>query len=172
MTVAASPLLYPLINGVRHSYASIEIRFATYVLYGYKSIVYSRERNRAMVYGTNSDPIAKTRGFNMYNAELECYLAEFNFLQRALQAVAEATVQGAGPKNGYGDVQFLVTATYLENGLDIITDTLINCTMDTTDASHAQSPDALVRKFKLNPTKILYNGIDDSAQPLIAPPGT
>jgi hypothetical protein len=62
--------------------------------------------------------------------------------------------------------------TYSENGSDLIQDVLLGCTLDTTDVANSQSPDALVRKFKLNPIKILFNGVDDSAQPLAAPPTT
>lgn len=178
MTTTASPLLYPLVNGFKHSFASIEANFAGFIILGFKSITYSRTRNRAMVYGTNSDPLGKTRAFNEYQAECEMYLAEFNYLMAQLQAAAQngtatsPAVPGAGASNGYGDVSFIVKVTYSENGSDLIQDVLLGCTLDTTDVSNSQSPDALVRKFKLNPIKIQFNGTDDSAQPLVAPPTT
>jgi hypothetical protein len=166
-----TPIAYPLINGVRHSWASVELKVGGQIIYGVKSINYSRKRTRVMARGFSPDPLGKTRGVNEYTADIELYLAEFNYLQAVLQALA-ATQQGAANGNGYGDVFFQVTSMYSENGFDQITDTINGCTMDSTEVGQTQSADPLVRKFELNPLKILFNGQDDLAVPLTAPPGT
>lgn len=155
-----TPIAYPLLNGVRHGFASIELKMAGQIFIGFKSLNYLRTRGRAMVKGNHPDPIAKTRGENEYSADVEIYLAEWNLFQALLQA------QGAG----YGDQFFSVLATYGENGFDTITDEIIGCTMDSTESSNSQGPDALVRKVDLKPLKIKFNGLDDLAVPLVGVP--
>ena len=167
MTTSASPLLYPTINGARHAFASIEARFAGIIIPGFKSITYGRTRTRVPVYGTNADPLGKTRGFNEYNGECEMYLAEHNFLLKQLQAASQSN-----GLPGYGDVFFDVFVTYNEGGFDLVQDVLIGCTLDSTDVANTQSPDPLVRKFRLDPIKIIFNRDDDNARPLVAPPTT
>lgn len=167
-----SPIAYPLTNGVRHSFASIEAVFAQTVapsgvgggtgaamalnFRGFKAINYSRTRSRVEARGTHPDPLGKTRGTNAYKADCEILLAEFNLLQAQLQQI----------QAGYGDVFFNFIVTYSENGFDTITDTILGCTMDLTDASNTESADPTMRKIDLAPLKILFNGIDDLANPL------
>lgn len=158
-----SPILYPLVNGVRHSFASIEVKLGSQIFVGFKSINYSRKRTRSEVRGNSPDPLGKTRGDNMYSADAELYLAEWNLFM--FQTLGSQT-------SGYGDVLFTVIVTYTENGFDTIVDTINGCTIDTTEASQSQGPDTLLRKFELSPLKILFNGIDDLATPLKAPPGS
>ncbi len=94
-------------------------------------------------------------------------LAEYNALQAAL--INAANQQGLN--GGYGDVFFQVIVMYNENGFDTITDTINGCTMDSTEASNSEGTDPSKRKFDLAPLKILFNGQDDLASPLQAPPG-
>ncbi len=148
----STPIQYPLTNGVRHAFSSIELKINGLIFVGFKSINYTRTRSRGLARGNNPDPLGKTRGTNEYKADCEMFLAEFNLLQSTLGA-------------GYGDVSFPILVTYTENGFDTITDTILNCTVDSTDASNSEGSDPTVRKFELNPTKILFNGIDDLAVP-------
>ena len=158
-----TPLAYPQINGCRHSFASIELKMAGQEFKGIKSINYTRTRSRGKVMGTSPDPIAKTRGENEYTAEVEIYFAEFMLFLSLLK--------GDAPPDGYGDVFFDCTVTYGENGFDVVTDEIIGCTLDTTDASNSQGSDPTVRKCTLNPVKIRFGGMDDLAIPLTAPVG-
>ena len=163
-----TPIQYPQTNGARHSWVSIEANIAGQIFY-ITSVNYSRKRTRTMVRVNHPDPVAKTRGSNEYSADCEMLLAEFNALQAALVTQAQ---NAPGPATvGYGDIQFQVVVSYTENGLDTVTDTITGCTMDTTDASNAESTDPTKRKFDLAPLKIYFNGIDDLGQPLQAPPG-
>lgn len=150
----ATPIEYPLVNGVRHSFASIELKLNGQIFVGFKSINYNRTRTRSKPRGNHPDPLGKTRGENEYTADCEVYLAEWNLFQELLG-------------DGYGDVIFEVQVTYTENGFDSIQDRIIGCTVDSTDASNGQGPDASVRKFDLNPIKIKFNGVDDLATPLV-----
>jgi hypothetical protein len=159
-----------LINGVRHDWSSIELHVAGQVIIGRKSVNYSRKRARAMVEGGSPDPISKTRGRNTYTGDIELYLAEFNQLLDLLTQSAAAA--GATAGNGYGDVPFSVVVMYSETGFDQITDTLLGCTLDSTEVSQSVSADALSRKVELNPIKILFGGKDDLFTPLGPPAGT
>lgn len=164
-----TPIPYPLINGVRHDWSSIEFKVAGQIVLGCKAINYSRKRTRAYAEGFSPDPLGKTRGRNAYTADIELYLAEFNQLQALLQA--QAAPLGGVNGSGYGDVFFSVTVMYQETGFDQVTDTIIGCTMDSTDVGMSVSPDAVARKFEMFPTKILFNGQDDLLTPLGPPPG-
>lgn len=149
---------YPSRNGRYYSFCSIKLKAAGRSYIGFKSINYSRKRDRGEVRGAHPDPIAQTQGDNSYTGDCEMYLPEFNLLMADLGA-------------GYGDVAFDVTVTYSENGFDTIQDELIGCHLDSTDASNGQGTDPTVRKFELNPIKILFNGEDDVDVPLGPPAG-
>lgn len=157
--MATTPIQYPLVNGARHSFVSIELSINGQIYVGFKEINYSRTRSRTVVMGNNADPIGKTRGTNEYKCDASLYLAEFNAL--TLDSLG-------GTTNGsYGDFFFTIFVTYSENGFDTIVDTIAGNTLDTTDASNSQGNDPTVRKVEFNPLKILFNGVDDNAFPLV-----
>lgn len=156
----ADALIYPLVRGFRHGFASITLKFqldgGKTVQMFVKSINYGRTRSRGLVRGNHPDPIAKTRGENEYKASVEMALAEYRLL------IAEI-----GP--GYGDKIFTVLVTYGETGFETVTDEILGCTIDDDDASNAQGPDPLMRKLDLAPLKIRMNGIDDLEVPMVSP---
>lgn len=161
------PLVYPLVNGFRFAWASVEIKLAGTVFFALECN-YSRTRNRQIVYVNHPDPVGKTIGKNEYSGDVTLLLAEYNALQTAL--IVEATKQSLG--TGYGNAFFDVIVQYNENGGDVITDTLKNCTLDQVERSMAEGPDAIKVKITLNPLKIIYNNADDLQFPLTAPVGT
>ena len=156
----ADALVYPLIRGRRHGFASITAVFALdggkKVQMYIKSVNYGRTRSRGLVRGNHPDPIAKTIGENEYKCSVEMPLAEYRLLVAQL-----------GP--GYGDVTFDLFVTYGENGFETVTDEITGCTLDDDDASNGQGPDALMRKLDLAPLKIRMGGVDDLLQPLVSP---
>lgn len=156
----ADTLIYPLVRGFRHGFASITLQFAldggAKIQMFCKSINYGRTRSRGLVRGNHPDPIAKTRGENEYKASVEIALAEYRLLTKEI-----------GP--GYGDKIFTTLVTYGENGFETVTDEIIGCTIDDDDASNSQGPDPLMRKLDLAPLKIRMAGIDDLEIPMISP---
>jgi hypothetical protein len=160
--MATIPIPYPFLNGVRHSFASVEFKFNGVIFTGIASMNYSRKRNRGLIRGNHPDPMGKTIGENEYTADCELYVAEWNLFQ--------STLGNAG--KGYGDAFFTATAVYSANGFDMITDTLLGCTIDSVEATLAKGVDGLTRKLDLSPLKILFNGQDDLAVPLAAPAQT
>lgn len=157
MSTAITPIQYPLINGSVCSYSSIEWKLDGLIFRGFKSVNFSRKRDRPLVYGNSPDPLAKVVGKNSYTCDGELYLAEFsNFL----------TLLGAG----YGDVFFTSYITFQQTGFPTTQVQVIGNTLDEVTASFSEGTDALSMKFSLNPLKILWNGVDDLAVPLTSPP--
>lgn len=152
----ATPLTVPLVNGNRHNFASITLKAADTKFIGFTSIEYSRERDRELVYGNHPDPLGKTLGQNSYSATLEMLRAEWDLLRATLG-------------EGYGDKFFDVYVTYGAKGFDTVTDEILGCTMDTSEAGGSVGPDALVVSVELNPIKILFAGVDDLSEPLRPP---
>lgn len=142
-------LSYPFTDGSAFSFLSAELRMGPFTFVGVKDVAYDRKRDRKKVWGTNADPLSKTRGKNDYNCSVELYLAEFN-----------ALLQEMGP--GYGDTPFLTIVNFTENGFDTVTDVIVGCTIDTTKSKNS-GDEALTREFDLNPLKILFSGMDDQA---------
>lgn len=161
--MADAPIPYALVNGARFAPVSCEIRLAfpaaglSLIVIGYKSIVYNRKRSRAYAKGQSVDPLGKTRGSNTYQASFEVHLPEYNALLSQLG-------------DGYGDVFFNISCTYNESPLTVVTDQILGCTFDSTEANVDQtSDDPLYRMIELSPVKIKFRGLDDAAVPL-APP--
>ena len=154
-----SAILYPLINGVRHGFSSIEAKIAGQIFIGFKSISYERTRSRSEARGAHADPIGKSRGTNAYKCSIEMYLAEAKLLQDLLQSQAPAG-------GNYGDVFFPISVTYNETWFDTIFDSILGCTLDSTKGGGSDGADPLMRSFELNPLKILFNGQDDT-RPLV-----
>lgn len=153
-----TPIPFPLINGVRHDFTSIELKLDDQLYIGFKSVNFSATRSRSMVMGNHPDPIGKTKGTNEYKADCELYLAEWNLLQQKLG-------------KGWQDKAFTMLVTYGANGFDTVVVEITGCTLDGTDFSHSQGTDALSVKVDLNPMKILINGIDGCDVVLGPPPG-
>jgi len=152
-----TPIAYPLINGLRHDWSSVEPSLNGQILQGIKSINYTWTREVAYVRGISPDPIGQTRGTNDFTCDCEVYLAEWNLFQNQLG-------------DGFGDAFFSINVSYAENGFDQISDLLVGCRLIGVDASQSQSSDPITRKLTFKPTKIYYQGFDDLATPLAAPP--
>jgi hypothetical protein len=160
MTATSTPIQVPLINGVVYSFAHITMQIAGLEFTGgFKSIKYARKRNREMVYSNSPDPVGKTLGQNEYSASVEVYFAWWLAVLKTIEA-------NLGP--GYGDQSFPTYVRYANNGFDPCVDEILNCNFDTTDADNQAGTTALTRMIDLSPTKILFNGVDDLANPLVA----
>jgi hypothetical protein len=157
------PLQYPTINGVSYSWASIEFKFAGAPIVTVQNIDYKITRERKVTYGTNVNPLRKTRGRITYEAKAKILLPELNGL---LQALGEQDPTG---NNAYGDVFFGTTITYTENGFATITDSILYCTIDSVEQSTSEGVDEVAVEINLNPLLILRNGQPMSSIPLSAP---
>jgi hypothetical protein len=161
MVAQITPIMVPLTNGVVRSFGHVRLLVAGLEFTGgFKSIKRSRTRDREMVYSNSPDPVGKTLGENKYECSAIVYYDWWANLLFTVQT-------NFGP--GYGDQPFSIYISYVGTFLNTYTDTVLNCTFDTTTADDTQGITALTREIDFHPTKILFNGIDDLEDPLIAP---
>jgi hypothetical protein len=142
---------YPLVQGERHDFASIEVTIETEQgpkrFKGFTAVNYSASLEPGQVRGTAARKIGRTIGEATEEGSLEMYLAEWDELRAALG-------------NGYMRKVFNVTVTYGADGLPVTTDTLVGCRIKKVDKSHSQGADGLKVKLELDVMKILENGLD------------
>jgi hypothetical protein len=149
-----SGIAYPIINGAAFSYSSIELNLFGQLFTAFESIDYGRKRTREEIRGNHPDPLSKTIGENKYNASASIEIAEwYLFLQQL------------GP--GYGDLFFLTTVTFNSPILGVVQDVIKGCTVDEVTAQLKRGAGGLYKKVDLAPLKVLEDGIDDCAVPLI-----
>jgi hypothetical protein len=161
MAAQISTIQVPLTNGVVRSFGHMKLKIAGLEFTGgFKSFKRSRKREREMVMSNSPDPVGKTLGENKYEASAVVY---FDWFYNLIQ-----TIQNIAP--GYGDQPFTVYCSYVGVNLTTYTDTILNCTFDSTEADDAAGNNALTREINFNPTKILFGGFEDLADPLLASP--
>jgi hypothetical protein len=162
MVAQVTPIQVPLTNGVVRSFGHVRLSIAGLEFTGgFKSIKRSRKRKREMVMSNSPDPVGKTLGENEYQCSAVVY---YDWWANLLQTVQN----NLGP--GYGDQPFSIYISYVGKNLNTYTDTVLNCTFDSTDGDDSAGVAALTREIDFAPTKILFNGIDDLEDPLVSPP--
>lgn len=162
MAAQITPIQVPLTNGVVRSFGHVRLQIAGLEFTGgFKSIKRSRKREREFPYSNSPDPIGKTLGENKYQCSVVAY---YDWWMNLLQTVQN----NLGP--GYGDQSFTIYVSYVGKNLNTYTDIIQNCTFDSTEADDSQGTQALTREMEFGPTKILFGGIEDLEDPLIAPP--
>lgn len=145
---------YPLINGCRHSWSSIEFRANNNVILGITEINYTTKLEPTVVRAAGALPIGLTLGNADFDGDFSLLLEEFNQLMLTL-----------GP--GAMAVPFDIVVSYdatlgnvLDGGLSVIVDTLQGCRITNIEASNSGgSTDPSVRKCTIKPTLILLNGV-------------
>lgn len=150
----ATNIPYPLINGRRHSWSSIEIRVAGQIVLGLTELNYSATLDPGIVRGAGSLPIGMTQGNAEFDADFSILLEEFNNLMERL-----------GP--GSMLVPFDIVASYdeSESGLSTIVDTIQNCRITKIEASNSSgTTDGTTRKCTVKHIGILYNGVSPMPQ--------
>jgi hypothetical protein len=162
MAAQVSPIQVPLTNGVVRSFGHVRLQIAGLEFTGgFKSIKRSRKRERELPMSNSPDPIGKTLGENKYQCSVVAY---YDWWMNLLLTVQN----NLGP--GYGDQPFTIYVSYVGFNLVPYTDVILNCTFDSTEADDAAGITALTREMEFSPTKILFNGLDDLADPLVSPP--
>jgi len=142
---------YPLINGVRHEFSSIDGRINGTPYKGFKSINYDDECTTGDVYGTDPVRVGRTQGQYKAAADFEMYEAEANIFLAAL------TAESLG--GGYLEGVFLLTVMKASKMGPVITDTLTGCKIKKISNPASAGSDALVMKFEIDVMTILRNGL-------------
>ena len=159
MGAQVSPIQVPLTNGVVRSFGHVRLNIAGIDFTGgFKSIKRKRTRAREDVMSNSPDPVGKTLGENKYECSAVMYLDWYYNVINTLQSLAP----------GYGDQPFTIFISYVGVNLTAYTDIVQNCTFDDDSGDDSAGTTALTREVNFHPTKILFNGLDDLADPLIS----
>lgn len=156
------PVSYPVVNGFRFDFSSIQFRVNGRPFPGIKSLNYNSGMDPGLMRGTAAQVLGRTRG--QYNAEgnIELFREDSDdFL--TLIAPQSLTTQGQGVQGtGYMETAFDIVVTYFEPiqgaGPAVQTDVLRGCRIKKDDASHSQGSDPLSVKFDLHIMLLLKNG--------------
>lgn len=146
------PIPYPLVNGARQDYSSVEVVVAPLsgppqIFTGVKEVMYRHTLEPGVMRGTRAQVAGATRG--KYDAEgsITFYKAEYLDFIRTL-----------GP--GYMEKFFLVTVHHNElPALEIITDVLRGCRLKTAENSFTEGGDASVVKCDLFILSLVEGGL-------------
>lgn len=149
----ALDIQYPLINGVRHSWSSVEIEIGGLKFGGFTEVNYSAKLDGVYVRGQGSTPIAQTTGLGEFSADVTYLLAEMDqFL---------ATLQNGFMTASFNMIVQYTNEGYLDTSMPVITDTISGCRITELSAAASNgSGDPLVRKATLKPMGMLFNGIN------------
>lgn len=150
---------YPLINGVRHDFTSINVSInGGRRALGLTSIDYADPLTPTAVMGNSAQVLAFTRGTQECSASIELLHSEYEQLCKDL---------GQGYKMKYFDI----IVQYREVGSDESKHLLKSCRIKDDPRSHAQGGDALKVKVDLVLLSIIRNGLHGVDRPLIAEQG-
>lgn len=155
---------YALLNGVRHSWSSVELRVNGLIILGCTEVNYSPKLEPGVVRGAGSLPIAHTLGNAEFEGDFTILLEEFNELltQLGQGAMAQTFDIVCSYDATLGNVQ--------SGGLSVITDTLQACRITSIEATNSSgSTDATARKCTVKPLMVLLNGINVMAEQPTAP---
>lgn len=146
---------YPLINGTRHEWSSVEIKLRDDVYVGVKEIKYSDTLKGTKIKGTHPRALGRTRGDYECEGSIVLWFAEAAMFRKALG-------------DGYKEVPFDIVVSYSEDGFDTIIDTIIGARIAKDEGGGSQGADGLSVSWDLDPMNILWNGVDSLKKPLEA----
>lgn len=148
---------YPLINGVRWDYSSIEFELdAMKRVFGVKEISYSDQLEPGLVYGAHPQPLGRTRGVYSAEGSFSIYREEYGDFMAFLSSLQPPPLNASGTSGTLGvfETPFTVTLNFGEQGQQQHTDKLVACRVKKRDKSFSQSADPLVVKVDLSILRI------------------
>jgi hypothetical protein len=147
----AAPTEYPLINGKRYSFCSIEAVFATtspIPIIGLKSLNYSESLEPGEVYGTRPQLLGYTRGKQKPTADAEFYRLEFDAFRLTLGAAGI----------GFGEAVFDIPVMWAELGAPVVTDVIVGARITKVESSNSDGTDASTIKVTFAPLRVNFGG--------------
>jgi hypothetical protein len=137
---------YPLINGRRYSFASIEININGEAILGCKELQYTEALEPGEVRGAGPQVLGRTLGDYSVEGSVTVYREEWDAILEKLGA-------------GYMAKVFDVVATYAEEGAPTKTDKLAGCRIKNVEQSNSQGTDALEVKLDLHVFYLLRDNV-------------
>lgn len=136
---------YPMINGLRYSWASARIQFDGQEYVDIKDITYSHTMDRGEVRGAGPQLLGFTRG--EYKAE-----GSVTFLKEGYDELIAAF------GDGYLEKPFNISVSYADVGQPTVTDELVGCRLGKAEKNPSQGTDALEVSCDLHITYLIENG--------------
>jgi hypothetical protein len=138
----------PLINGTRHSFASIELVLFGITITGFTAISYKVKQAKTNEYGAGNEPVHRGLGNKEYEASITLMKYEVDRILRALPA--GQTLLDIAPFN--------IAVVYKPQGSDLlITDVLQNCEFTEMGVDTKQGDTKIEVPLPLLPGSILFN---------------
>ena len=144
---------YPLVNGTRFDFSSIETDVNGVVNKGYKEISYSHKLEPGQVKGNSPQVLGRTTGEYSAEGSLTMFLSEWDELKRSLSP-------------GYMTTVFTISVAYNDDGEPLQVDNLLGCRIKNVEKQHSQGGDPLAMKIDLDILYIRENGDDPLPNPL------
>lgn len=142
---------YPLINGIRYDFSSVEIAVGARLFNGVKSLKYSQTLKPGKVRGNRAQVIGRTRGILDADGGLELYRLEFQDLIAVLAQLR--------PGVGFMEAVFDITATYSEAGQPVTQDVLQGCRITKHDHDGKEGEEASTVNMDLDIMLVLPGGV-------------
>ena len=149
----APALQYPLVNGAKVSFCSLEFQVGGFQFVGIKSINYSEPLESAVIYGNQVTVQGETRGRVRPTGDIEIYRDTY-------EAFIDYLIQAGGGNVGFSEVRQTFTVGYAEIGATLTTsDILPNVRFHSPEFSGSEGIEALTVKLKMNMIgQILWHG--------------
>jgi hypothetical protein len=142
---------FPLVNGNRYDFTSIEVLIGGVPFRGIKSIDYKDSLDPAKQWGTSARALGRTRGKADFEGSFEIFKEDAVVLRTALAAL------GLG---GYGEANFVIVVTYAELAVSAPSvDVLDGCRVKSCQDTHAQGNEGITEKWDLDVLDVKRNGI-------------
>ncbi len=144
-----SDLQYPLINGVRYSWASVKVNIGPVQFLGCKSINFNEKLDPTKIHGTSQNILGATAGQYDADGDAEFYQQEADVIVAALGV-------------GWGNRPLTITVQYQDDGQPTVTKTIITRFTARTQGG-SEGAEALTSKF----TMFILAPIDDNGITMI-----
>lgn len=137
---------YPLVNGHRMSFSSIEVSIDGKAYWGFTAVNYTDTLEGGLVRGVHPQPLGRTRGEYSCEASLTSLLEESRDFVKALG-------------DGFMEKVFDVVVVYSEDGNGTHQDEIQGCRVQSIAHAHASGTDGLTVDITLMPLRIIRDGL-------------
>ena len=148
------PVTYPVINGIRYDFSSVEISILGKRFPGVKSLNYKQSLNPGMVRGTAAQVLGRTRGQYDAEGDMELYREDADDFLTLIQATQ--------PAMGILEIAFDLNINFFEPIAGAVpsaqNDRVIGARLKEDSASQAQSADPLVVRYSFHALMLVRNG--------------
>lgn len=146
------PLVYPLIQGVKYDFSSLDVKLGGVSYLGVKAVDWNDGLEPGKGYGTSAQKLFSTRGQYDADGSLELWYAESD--------VFEAQLIQQNPNTGLYEIRFPIDITLNpEGGLAATTNNLVGARLKKRTVSPAQGNEAISVKYDLDLMYVIKNGI-------------